>query len=168
MCLKCYCWSDTGGSGYLRDRDCLGKPSSSYTGLHTKVVDRREHPSQIKKHKVHAIIAIDKDPWTWRKLRNVQEVAQEGPDGGKRVRFTSTCTPQQQQRVWDAVSVNPQGGRLTPGSCSTLVNQVRPPEGSSSQGKGIGKRNINELELEVLPPDSGLNTVRKPKSARNV
>ena len=131
------------------------------------MVDRREHPSQTKKSKVHAIIAIDRDPWAWRKLRNVQEVAQEGPDGGKRVRFTSTHTPRQQQRVWDTVSVNPQGGRMTPGSCSTLENQDR-NDGSSSQGKGSGKRNFDELELEVLPPDSGLCTVRRPKSARDV
>ena len=48
-------------------------------------VERRLHPSQVKKQQVHAIIAVDQDPWVWRKLRNVQEIAQEGADGGKRV-----------------------------------------------------------------------------------
>ena len=32
-------------------------------------------------------IWVGKDPWTWRKLCNIQEIAQEGADGGKRVRY---------------------------------------------------------------------------------
>ena len=144
MCAKCYCWSNTGGSGYLRDKDCKGKPSNSYAGLHRKVFEMREHPDQRRTHKVHAIVPIDKDPWTWRMLRNVQAIAQVSNDNAKKARFDTCVMPQQQQRIWRTVQVNPSGGVMQSGTCSILVDDAKRKE----------------------PPSRDSVETRLPKSAR--
>ena len=191
MCFKCYCWSETGGSGYLRDKVCKGEPSSSYNDMHSKVVERRQHPSQVKTQQVHAIIAVDQDPWVWRKLRNVREVAQDGPDGQKRVRYL-TQDPQHEAKVHATLGVqNTWGSRTCPANadnsmCNTLPTlpmKRGPDEGNSASSKdgkprlgarrhgpaSSSKRQSDELELEVMPPESQdlPFTVRQAKSARN-
>ena len=125
--------------------------------MHTKVVERRLHPSQVKTQQVHAIIAIDQDPWVWRKLRNVQEVAQEGPDGQKRVRYL-TQDPQHEARVHKTVGVaNTWGSRThsagasskdcpgesAHGTCSTLPTlpmKRGPDEGNTAGSKDCRPR----------------------------
>ena len=171
--MACYCWSDTGSSGYLRDKNCNGKPSASYSNLHKRVFDGREHPSQVKKVRVHAVIPIDKDPWTWTKLRNIHEVAQDGPDHSKRRRYLSRgIMDEQKQRVWDVYQVAPKGGRMSSGSCSTLdpASSVG-GAASTSRTRAQVARQLSD-ELEVLPPPppfvNSSALVRKPKSARTV
>ena len=74
---------------------------------------------------MHSIVPVDKDPWTWRKLRNVQEVAQQEPDGAKKQCFVARIHPQLEQRVYDTLAVDPRGSNMVAGSCSTLADDVR-------------------------------------------
>ena len=77
---------------------------------------------------MHSIVPVDKDPWTWRKLRNVQEVAQQEPDGAKKQCFVARIHPQLEQRVYDTLAVDPRGGNMVAGSCSTLTDEARPED----------------------------------------
>ena len=150
LSAKCYCWSNTGGSGYLRDKDCKGKPSNSYAGLHRKVFEMRQHPDQRRTHKVHAIVPIDKDPWTWRMLTNVQAIAQVSDSTSKRARFATQIPPRQEQRIWQTIRVNPSGGVMQPGTCSTLEITDEP---------------MFQEPKRKEPPQQA-NQTRLPKSAR--
>ena len=64
MCVQCYCWSDTGTKGNLRDKKCTGKPSDTYKKWHDKLFVKRQHPSQTKTDTVHAIIPVSNDAVT--------------------------------------------------------------------------------------------------------
>ena len=147
---KCYCWSNTGGSGYVRDKECKGKPSNSYAGLHRKVFEMRQHPDQRRTYKVHAIVPIDKDPWTWKMLTNVQAVAQISDSNSKRARFATQILPRQEQRIWQTIQVRPSGGSMQPGTCS-ILEITDEPIAQEAKRKELLQR---------------ANETRQPKSAR--
>ena len=132
---------------------------------------------------MHAIIAIDQDRWVWRKLRNVQEVAQEGPDGQKRVRYLSQ-DPHPEAKVHQTIGIvnswgsrtgsssagskdSPEANQSTCNTLPTLPMKRGPDEGGTAGSKdcrprlgarrhrpeGTAKRQSTELELEVMPPE---------------
>ena len=144
--------------------------------MHRKVVGRRLHPSQVKTQQVHAIIPIDRDPWTWRKLRNVQDVAQQGPDGQSSVKFVSSVPTQRKDKIHNTLQVAPRGGKLAPGTCSKLPAHSAkrsPTEGSSSgtsrTERSAAKRQLPAFELDVIMPDDDPPyVVRQAKSARGL
>ena len=166
MCVQCYCWSDTGNKGNLRDKKCKGKPSDTYKKWHKKVFVERQHPSQTKTDTVHAIIPVSDDPVIWQKLRNVGELAQDpNANPGKRRYVSRVYTPKQQKRVWDVVQVDQNDGRIRPKHTPVLGSGSSSSVPLPERGPDLQQMSDDELII-VDEPQPKAAPVRKAKSIR--